>query len=127
MSASDEKSFTDIKTEDNVLVQSASAEESMGQDHFATWLYHAKLQRESEDLSIVGGGLKTEHGEMMTNSTASDSPEVVERMQARRSLRTATAFAAFFLVSYIPSSLVHLKGFRTRDRELLPPGFDRFF
>lgn len=75
---------------------------SDGPGHFAVWLYHARLQRESEDAVIAGTQALGENGQIISPAMESDSPEVVERMNARRSIRTATAFAVFFLVSLSP-------------------------
>lgn len=87
----------DDKDQQNISVVAPVSDDGPG--HFAVWLYHAKLQRESEDAVIAGTQALGEDGQIISPSMDGDSASVVERMNARRSIRTATAFAVFFLVS----------------------------
>lgn len=106
MSISDEASIGDHsigkgEKGENVIVSAASYDSFPGKTpNFATYLYHAGVQRarEAQADSIKGSG--EEENDRIADYTEQDSPEGIERMQAKRALRTASWISVFFLVCH---------------------------
>lgn len=103
---SDLKVVTDLPVA--TLEGTSSGEKtSLKPDHaptFATYLYFAAEQRKNYSLDGVENNEKEIEGEKGTNSdfgggeVIEDSDDVKEGIRARRSLRTASWFAVFWLV-----------------------------